>query len=166
MMGQGKSTLPHWLVSLVVLAIAVQGCGRRERAVKIILPVRFCNEFAIVQDAQAGQETRADSSGSLVFRIPPNGMLKVRDLSVFFEWHKEAAFFEDGTPIPSGPGVGDSIIALRHVANADTSSVRYFIGKKADWLHFQDKTLDNDKMTTLPELSEQKQGLRIKIGRP
>jgi len=76
------------------------------RPIKIVLPVGYEGEFSIVEDPLNGQPLVMER-GEWVFRIPPEGVLAVKDLQPFRVWHKETHVFSDGQPALHSVGTSD-----------------------------------------------------------
>lgn len=85
---------------LWALSLSIRYAGHFSNSgepVRIIIPSGYEGEFSIVKDSVEGQDLTFER-GEWVFRIPPEGILRVKDHHPFVVWHEEIWTYEDGRP--------------------------------------------------------------------
>lgn len=71
--------------------------NRSGNPIRVVLPVGYDGEFAIVKDRANGQDLKL-RDGAWVFEIPADGELVVNDDSPFYRWHQTTFVYSSGRP--------------------------------------------------------------------
>ncbi len=120
--------------NLVLLLLLLAGCrGGNEPSVEIVVPKGFTGSVWIMQDP-GGQDIPLVNSRYQVV-IPGDGVLRVRSLGPFEQWHESSARFDDGSPLPEAynvPAGGPDVVALR----GGDSAVTQRDGKDVRWMSY------------------------------
>lgn len=67
------------------------------KPITIVLPAGYHGPFSIVRDRVNGKDL-VEKNGGWLFEIPADGVLRTKDDSPFYSWHRESVVFPDGSP--------------------------------------------------------------------
>jgi hypothetical protein len=89
-------------VALCVLAaigpfLVTAYMNRSGHPIRIVLPDGYQGHVSIIRNPVLGQDVPFEN-GRWVFRIPANGILRMKDDSAFFQWHTLEMFEVSGQP--------------------------------------------------------------------
>jgi hypothetical protein len=130
--------IDHHNVAIVLVAISMfmtlcllMSCSeRRGPSVQIIVPEGFKGLIKIEKD-QAGQEIEL-KDGQYVYRIPTNGVLKVKLARGFAEWHYTVACHTNGRELPVYPERGIGGISLFEIGSSSSGKEFLFVGTEQE----------------------------------
>jgi hypothetical protein len=115
---------------LAVFVFIPSGCTRTRTRINIILPEGYAGVFRIEKNAANGQDL-AKRDGAWVFKIPADGLLLVKDLSPFHDWHEQIVEYPSGRPV--AVTALDTRLGKRRVAPNREESSTQFDGTCFSW---------------------------------
>jgi hypothetical protein len=148
--GKGLLQMLAIAISLVIMTLAawaiLQGGGR----ITFIIPAGYRGRIKLLLDEE-GQELKPDK-GVLVVRISRDGTLHVRSFKPFERWHQEEAFYDDGTPIPTGQEASSNDLAFRalprfshrQMGNASVEVMLFYVGTQTDADHYMRRVVNTN----------------------
>ena len=80
-----------------VLSLLVCSCGSADMPVHFIIPDGYRGLFRVKLNKAAAAPDRIGDHVQL--NVPASGLLEIRTLKIFRRWHKERAFYENGTEL-------------------------------------------------------------------
>ena len=106
--------------------------------VEFILPESYEGAFKLIEDKKAGAEIHP-IGGELRIEVPESGIVRLKDLRVFREWHNPRARYAGGAFIPLGVGQSSDTKTLAFFSLWINSSgeIYYFVGTEKDFLKIQ-----------------------------
>jgi hypothetical protein len=113
-----------------VLVLLISCSQPRGPSVRIIVPDGFKGLIKIVED-RAGVEVDLES-GEYVYRIPTNGVLKVKEASGFADWHYREANYASGKPLPVYPGAPKGKVGLFMLGTHSSGKHFLFVGTEQE----------------------------------
>ena len=73
-----------------------------------------------------------ETNGVYDLRFPTNGLLIMKSWGPLEEWHKERAFYQDGTFIQIEGSIAEKVIFFSDLGFNPDRGFLFFVGKKAD----------------------------------
>jgi len=133
-----KASVGIRLLLILQVCVALTGCVEKSGSpVRIVVPGEFRGLVRIVED-KSGVEVPFEN-GELIFRIPTNGVLTVKETVGFGEWHQEQANFSNGEPLPilprTAPEPGPGKAALYGLGRSQ-KQLRFFVGTQGQMIDF------------------------------
>lgn len=138
---------------VILLALTLPGtlvffhdAGNNGQPIDIVIPNQFMGEVCLIQDTNAPDMPLFSNRYLLI--IPPSGVLRVRSLHPFDQFHQQTIRFMDGRMIAQTIRSDDipTEMAIRGVASSVNStpsgqehSLRFFVGTAAEYTeHLED----------------------------
>lgn len=122
-----RSTFSVAAVTLLIATTSALsiGCdGESAPLVTFVLPEDYRGIFVIVEDPAGARVT------SNTLRVPENGVLRVRDVSLLEGWHKPSAEFQGGKRLPiRGFDSSSGEVELRSLGTVNNLKA-YFVGSR------------------------------------
>jgi hypothetical protein len=118
------------MITLLVFVFTPTGCARTATRIIIILPEGYAGVFRIEKDSANGQDL-AKCVGVWEFKIPDEGLLLVKDLSPFHDWHEQIVEYPSGRPV--AVTALDTRLGKRRVAPNREESSTQFDGTCFSW---------------------------------
>ena len=127
------------LLAMAIFLLVYLWYNRTGLDTHIIVPTHFRGPVHIIDDARGGKDIRV-VNGRYEYVIPPDGVLRVKTLEPFYQWHNETAAYADGTPLPVeslSSGLKDADVALRGGgvgvgSNHPLPTIFYFVGTQRE----------------------------------
>jgi hypothetical protein len=113
-------------VLLIAVLLCLSCTQKRGASVHIVVPDGFKGLVKIVKD-QTGMEIELEH-GEYIYRIPTNGMLKVKEPRGLSQWHYTEASYSSGKPLPVRPENSSGDIALFGVGSDSLGRTFFFVG--------------------------------------
>lgn len=114
-------------LSLVGILLGVASCtARRGPTVHLIVPDGFTGLIQILEDPSG--EAASLEEGEYVYRIPIDGILKVRIILGFERWHYTVATFASGKRLPVYPENQPQDVALFEIGSSSSGKTFLFVG--------------------------------------
>jgi hypothetical protein len=131
---EGKQVVRARGVLVLFLLFFLAGCrGSSGPAVEIVVPKGFTGSVWIMLDPDAAEIPLVKGHYQVV--IPAGGVLRVRSLQPFGQWHQSSARYDDGSPLPEDYKLnagGPDTVALR----GEKSVVTQRNGKDVRWMSY------------------------------
>lgn len=129
----------HGLIACAIAFVALAACSncsrQRDNVIVYEIPEGYRGYFWIIEDRKNGKPlktTTTSSSKKTVFRIPKNGVLRIRDDTPLTSWHQSRARNYSGKKVPRR-NPGDSQVAVQLLGTSSEGVHYHFVGPPKDF---------------------------------
>lgn len=127
--------------ALLIMIVSFSGCfEENEWVLEIVLPQGYHGVFKIVEDSKNKITPQRREENMLTITVPDDGIVTLKKVEQFDDWHSTIVRYEDGTTITDANfyELDSSALGFYSLWSDDKNNIYYLIGTKKEYERLQE----------------------------
>jgi len=127
--------------TLLIMIVSFSGCfEEKEWNLEIVLPQGYHGVFKIFEDSKNKITPQRHEGNMLTITVPDDGIVTLKKIKKFDDWHSTIVRYEDGTTITDANfyELDSNALGFYSLWSDDKNNIYYLIGTKKEYQRLQE----------------------------